>query len=72
LNKQIAGISLKRLMAPAQIVGIFESVPGTDQVGGPELLPKPGRHMQGNNITFADGHVKRYKDGNYAHLFWKP
>ncbi len=64
-NKQLAGVPLKSLTEDHfWVVGIYESLPGPNQAGGPELLPRPGRHKGGNIIGFADG--------KYEHIRWNP
>ncbi len=72
LNKSLASVALKGVRSPSETVGIYDSIPGVNLSGGPELLPVPGRHDDGNNIGFADGHVKWYRDGSYGMLAWQP
>ncbi len=72
MNKSLGSVSLKTVAAPAETAGIYESIPGKDQAGGIELLPVPGRHIGGNNVGFADGHVKWRSDANYGEIRWKP
>ncbi len=72
MNKSLGTVPLKTVIAPADTAGIFESIPGKDQAGGIELLPVPGRHSGGNDIGFADGHVKWRRDVDYGEIRWKP
>ncbi len=72
LNRSLASAQLRFVPSPASTAGIYESIPGVNLSGGPELLPVPGRHNDGNNIGFADGHVKWYRDGSYGLIGWMP
>ena len=72
MNKSLGSVSRKGVKSLEKTVGIYESVPGINQTGGLELLPVPGRHVGGNEMGFADGHTKWYKDGNYSSIRWKP
>lgn len=57
MNSRLAGLSPAQIVTPARTILLFDSVPGADQLGGPELLAQPPRHG-GNNVSFADGHVE--------------
>ncbi len=72
MNKSLGSVSLKSVQSPKETAEIYESVPGVNQAGGPELLPVPGRHLGHNFIGFADGHVSGRGDGNYSSIRWKP
>ena len=72
MNAGLSSYSAKNVERQYETVLIYESISGKNMAGGPELLPKPGRHMRGNNIGFVDGHAEWYKDGTYSQLSWKP
>jgi prepilin-type processing-associated H-X9-DG protein len=72
LNEMLAGVSEKDVNFPAETVGIYESLPGRNQVGGATLLPSPPRHHGGNSIGFADGHVKSVDAHETGGLVWDP
>jgi prepilin-type processing-associated H-X9-DG protein len=48
------------LSAPDKVIAIFESDRGWNAHGGKELLLDFPRHFGGDNIGFADGHVRWY------------
>jgi hypothetical protein len=59
---------------PADIVLLFESAPGWNQVGGPELLTMPHsvRNRKGCNVVFANGKSRFVSEENVDTLRWKP
>lgn len=57
LNSKLRGVSLNDVEKLYQSVLIFDSVPGNNQSGGPELLPLKPRHNSGENYCFVDGHA---------------
>ncbi len=57
-NANLSGVPEWDLDDPAQVISIFESDAGWNAAGGPELLPKEPRHMEGENYGFTDGHAK--------------
>ncbi len=63
MNASLAGVRLGEIDAPERAAALFDSKPGRNLAGGPELLPQPVRH-RGDNIAFADGHVKHLKRGS--------
>lgn len=71
MNKELSSAPLSGLRSPSETPGIYESIPGVNKYGGPELLPVPGRHVEGNNIGFADGHAKWVKDASIGSLRWQ-
>lgn len=56
--------------SPADMVLIFESQPGWNQVGGPELLTIDNHQGEGINILFVDGHVEFVKPEGIPDLLW--
>lgn len=58
MNAKVDGISLNSIKTPDEFVLIFDSEPGRNRFGGPELLPLKPRHSGGDNFGFADGHAK--------------
>lgn len=73
-NKNIAGMKLDDI--PGDVVLLFESEPGWNQVGGPELLAseahKRGRGIKGCNVAFADGIQRFVKKEDLDTLRWEP
>jgi len=72
LNRMLAGVADKDVNFVAQTVGIFESMPGMNQVGGPELFPSPARHHNGHSVGFADGHVRSVDASQVGALNFDP
>lgn len=72
MNCKLDGFNIKALEEAEKIVMVFESVPGRNRSGGPELLPSPARHNGGHNIGFADGHVKTIRAAGVKRLRWDP
>jgi len=72
LNDMLAGVSEKDVSFLAETVSIYESLPGRNQAGGATLLPVPPRHHGGNNVGFADGHVKSVGEYETGGLVWDP
>jgi prepilin-type processing-associated H-X9-DG protein len=73
LNKNTIGLEADKL--PDDIVFLFESKPGWNQVGGPELLATKNhlRKKKGNegaNILFGDGHTEFIKTKKFSKLKW--
>jgi len=56
--------------SPADMVLIFESQPGWNQVGGPELLTIDNHQGEGVNILFVDGHVEFIAPEDVPDLLW--
>lgn len=68
LNRVIAGSNCSGV---DKMVAVYDSIPGRNLSGGPELLSDPARHDGGHNIGFADGHARWYKDEKVRKLQWK-
>jgi len=53
-------------------VAIFESLPGWNQAGGPELLTTEYHDGEGCNVAFGDGHVEFVRADRIDELYWGP
>jgi prepilin-type processing-associated H-X9-DG protein len=69
LNKNVA--SLGSITDP-NIVLLFETSPGWNQVGGPEILTTKNHKGEGCNVLFLDGHLEFIKTEDISKLKWKP
>lgn len=69
LNKYAADLGTDM---PADMVLVFESTPGWNQVGGPEILASDRHEKKGCNILFADGHVDWIAVDDIDKLKWQP
>jgi prepilin-type processing-associated H-X9-DG protein len=58
--------------APPDMVLLFETHPGWNQVGGPESLTTENHQEDGCNVLFVDGHVEFVKTQELGRLRWKP
>ena len=59
-NRLLGGFRKSDVKRPHETVLLFDSNPGLNPTGGPELLPDPGRHSDGSDVVlFVDGHYKR-------------
>ena len=71
LNKHVveAGADLS-----ASMVLLFESEPGWNQVGGPELMitPHETRGGERGNVIFVGGRSRSVSEENVEELNWKP
>ncbi len=67
MNKNIEKIGT---MAPPDIVLLFESTPGWNQSGGPELLTTKNHKGEGCNILFNGGHVAFIQTEDINDLKW--
>jgi hypothetical protein len=59
---------------PEDVVLLFESKPGWNQVGGPELMITPHVSRRGNagGVFFAGGRSRSIPEENVEELNWKP
>ena len=55
---------------PSDIVLLFETTPGWNQIGGPEILSMNNHDNKGCNIVFADGHVRFVEAEDMNSLKW--
>lgn len=72
MNRKLSGASRSVLNAGRDTVMLFDSVPGYNQAGGPELLPTEPRHPGGHMVVFADGHVQKVVLSAGQSLNWTP
>ena len=56
--------------APSDMVLLFETSPGWNQSGGPEILTTENHNGEGCNVLFADNHVQFVKTENLNDLKW--
>ncbi len=68
LNKNIADLGIT---ANPDTVVLFETSPGWNQVGGPEILTTENHNGDGCNVVFLDGHVEFIYTKNIPKLKWK-
>lgn len=69
LNENVAELGIS---APADIVLLFETHPGWNQFGGPEILTTDNHMGEGCTVAFVDGHVEFVKARDIEYLKWKP
>jgi len=71
MNAALSGAHVSRLVDPSRTPLFFDSDPKlAKSSGGFEALAKPPRHLQRNNIAFADGHVESINDDRIDELLW--
>lgn len=58
--------------APPDMVLLFETHPGWNQVGGPEILTTDYHQSEGCNVLFIDLHVEFVRVQGLKDLRWKP
>jgi hypothetical protein len=68
MNKNLENFS--KGDAPADIVVLFETHPGWNQVGGPEMLTTDNHQGEGCNVLFANNHVRFIKTRDLDKLKW--
>jgi prepilin-type processing-associated H-X9-DG protein len=68
MNKNVWNFSKRDI--PPDIVVLFETHPGWNQVGGPEILTTDNHQGEGCNILFADNHVEFVKTRDLDKLKW--
>jgi hypothetical protein len=68
LNKNIAELGTS---SQGDIVLIFETYPGWNQVGGPEILTTENHQGDGCNVAFISGDVKFVEASDIEYLKWK-
>ena len=67
MNKNIEKLGVN---APPDMVLLFESKPGWNQSGGPELLTTANHSGEGCNVAFNDGYIKFVSSGDINKLRW--
>jgi prepilin-type processing-associated H-X9-DG protein len=68
MNKNVENFDKNNI--PPDMVLIFETKPGFNQAGGPELLTTDNHQGEGCNVVFVDGHVRFIKTRNLDQLKW--
>jgi len=58
--------------SPPDMVLLFETSPGWNQAGGPDILTTDNHQGEGCNIVFVDGHVQFVKTRDLNNLKWTP
>jgi prepilin-type processing-associated H-X9-DG protein len=69
MNKNVEKLGAS---APPDMVVLFETHPGWNQSGGPEILTTDNHEGDGCNILFADSHVAFVKTEDLKRLRWRP
>ena len=69
INENIAELGSS---TQTDIVLLFETHPGWNQVGGPEILTTNNHQGDGCNVAFVDSHVEFVKARDIDKLKWKP
>ncbi len=72
VNERLDGLSERDVTNPTEVVRYFESIPGRNLHGGPDLFPPEPRHQDGYAILFVDGHVKFVQKSEIGKLVWEP
>jgi prepilin-type processing-associated H-X9-DG protein len=68
MNKNVWNFSKRDI--PPDMVVLFETHPGWNQVGGPEILTTDNHQGEGCNVLFADNHVEFVKTRDLEKLKW--
>ena len=68
INKNLENFD--RGNAPPDMVALFETQPGWNQSGGPELLTTENHQRDGCNVLFINGHVRFFKTRDLNKLKW--
>ena len=69
MNKNVEKLGTR---APPDMVLLFETHPGWNQAGGPEILSTDNHQGDGCNVLFVDSHVAFVKKKDLDDLKWKP
>ena len=69
MNKNVQEMGLA---ARPDLVLLFETHPGWNQVGGPEILTTENHQDDGCTVLFVDSHVEFVKKQELNRLRWKP
>jgi hypothetical protein len=68
MNKNLENFS--KGDAPPDMVALFETHPGWNQVGGPEILTTENHQGEGCNVLFADNSMRFIRTGDLNQLKW--
>ena len=69
MNKNVEKLGIR---SPPDMVVLFETHPGWNQSGGPEILTTDNHEGDGCTVLFADSHVAFVKTEDLDDLKWKP
>jgi len=69
MNKNVEKLGIR---SPPDMVVLFETQPGWNQSGGPEILTIDNHQGEGCNVLFMDSHVHFVKTEDLDKLKWKP
>jgi hypothetical protein len=72
MNSRLDGISGRDVADAAHTVLYFESIPGRNLAGGPELLPPKPRHEKGYVVVFVGMRVEYHSKSSVQKLIWNP
>ena len=67
MNKNVEELGTS---APPDMVLLFETHPGWNQAGGPEILSTDNHQGLGCNVLFIDNHVEFVKTEDLDKLKW--
>ncbi len=67
MNKSVEGLGTS---APPDMVLLYETHPGWNQAGGPEMLTVENHQGEGCNVLFVDGHVEFVRQQDLSQLRW--
>jgi len=70
ININVAGKKASEI--PPDTVLLFETSPGVNPAGGPEILSTDNHRGNGCNVLFADGRVEFIKSEELSTLRWNP
>jgi prepilin-type processing-associated H-X9-DG protein len=68
MNKNVVNFSKRDI--PPDMVVLFETHPGWNQVGGPEILTTDNHQGEGCNVLFMDNSVRFIKTSDLDKLKW--
>jgi len=69
MNKNIEELGIR---SPPNMVVLFETYPGWNQSGGPEILTTDNHKDEGCNVLFMNSHVNFVKKEDLKDLKWEP
>jgi hypothetical protein len=68
MNKNVENFNLGN--APPEMVLLFETNPGWNQAGGPELLTTDNHQREGCNVLYVNGYIEFVKTQDLDKLKW--
>ena len=70
INKNLPKIR-SQIRKPGEMILLFESKPGWNQAGGPELLTTKNHYGEGCCVVFCDGHAEFIRAKDINNLRWE-